>query len=279
MDGPPRLPEADPCRMSEAAARPFPGTPSTACTCWSGSPTAGMSGRTTRTPFSPSPSTATRCATSARSGTARSVGCDFVFAVSDGMGGAKSGEFASRIAATRSPTCFRQGLPDVRRRHGSRASPTSSLELIARSTRPAQARLILRGMCGHGCHAEPGLVHPEWLYFGHLGDSRVYYLPAGRPEAGDARPQPCRLAAPHRAGSTNARPAPTRAAMPCSRPSAPDTSSSTPHRRRRAPARRSLPDLLRRPDRRPLGPRPWSSRSWPPRHEPCGAPLRLTCRP
>lgn len=106
---------------------------------------------------------------------------DFVFAVSDGMGGAKSGEFASKIAVeniTRllpksfglSAQNFDGGLTDVMR------------ELYER---------IHRAMCEMGRYYEEcaGMgatlslcwVMPEWIYFGHIGDSRIYYLPKDGP--------------------------------------------------------------------------------------------------
>src|SRR6478609_989042 len=52
-----------------------------------------------------------------RYGEARLEGSDYVFAVSDGMGGAKSGEFASRIAVEKIarllPRSFRSGAQHI----------------------------------------------------------------------------------------------------------------------------------------------------------------------
>jgi len=106
---------------------------------------------------------------------------DFIFAVSDGMGGANAGEFASKIAVQK------------------------IFELISRRFRPAAPGFgrgeieILRelfeevhtDMQEMGCHYEEcrGMgatlslcwITPERTYFAHIGDSRMYYLPAGEP--------------------------------------------------------------------------------------------------
>jgi serine/threonine protein phosphatase PrpC len=50
---------------------------------------------------------------------------DFVFAVSDGMGGAKSGEFASRITVDRVTRLLPRALPDVRHRTRRAGSSTT----------------------------------------------------------------------------------------------------------------------------------------------------------
>jgi len=103
---------------------------------------------------------------------------DFAFAVSDGMGGARAGEHASRIAVqkitTLLPRSYRQsaagleaGYEDVLEElfaqvHGSLAHLGRSYE----ECRGMEATLSL-------CWFTPG-----WMYFGHVGDSRIYYLSA-----------------------------------------------------------------------------------------------------
>jgi hypothetical protein len=70
---PPRLPEAFLARHDRSRRpAPSPGLPPPRPTCWSGLTHVGRVRPTTRTPFSPLPSTATRCATSAKPGTPRS---------------------------------------------------------------------------------------------------------------------------------------------------------------------------------------------------------------
>ena len=101
---------------------------------------------------------------------------DFTFAVSDGMGGAKSGEFASRIAVekitTLLPRAFQHsalglqpGFSDVLTElfdqiHRALAFVGGSYE----ETEGMQTTLSL-------CWFTPG-----WMYFGHIGDSRIYHL-------------------------------------------------------------------------------------------------------
>lgn len=105
---------------------------------------------------------------------------DFAFAVSDGMGGAKSGEFASRIAVDKIahllPKSFKQsalgmaaGFEDVFEElydeiHRALVFVGESYE----ETRGMEATLSL---CWFS---------PAWMFFAHVGDSRIYYLPKGQ---------------------------------------------------------------------------------------------------
>jgi PPM family protein phosphatase len=104
-------------------------------------------------------------------------GSDYVFAVSDGMGGARSGEFASRIAVDRItkllPRSFRLsaagmngGYQDV------------LLELFT----SIHADLLKLGSsysecAGMGATLSLCWFRPGWMCFGHVGDSRIYFLP------------------------------------------------------------------------------------------------------
>ena len=101
---------------------------------------------------------------------------DFVFAVSDGMGGALAGEFASRITVEKItrllPRSYRQsavgleaGFADVLEELFDQVH--KALTFVGNSyeeTRGMQATLTM-------CWFTPG-----WMYFGHIGDSRLYYL-------------------------------------------------------------------------------------------------------
>jgi len=103
---------------------------------------------------------------------------DMAFAVSDGMGGAMAGEFASRIAVEKItrllPRAFRQsasgmnaGFPDV------------LAELFVQIHRA----LLFLGESYEECSGMGATLSlcwftPGWMYFAHIGDSRIYYLPA-----------------------------------------------------------------------------------------------------
>jgi protein phosphatase len=107
---------------------------------------------------------------------------DYVFAVSDGMGGAKAGELASRITVDKIthllPRSFGQsalgmaaGVDDI------------FLELFDQVHRA----LTFLGWGDdevRGMEATLSLCwfRPGWMHFAHIGDSRIYYLPASGQE-------------------------------------------------------------------------------------------------
>jgi protein phosphatase len=103
---------------------------------------------------------------------------DFAFAVSDGMGGAKAGEFASRIATEKIahllPRSYRQAAV------GLETGFTEVLEELFEQIHRALA--WLGGSYPECAGMETTLslcwFTPNWLHFGHIGDSRIYYLPA-----------------------------------------------------------------------------------------------------
>lgn len=102
---------------------------------------------------------------------------DFVFAVSDGMGGAMAGEFASRIAVEkiarllpRSYKLSAQGLA---------AGAADVLEELFAQIHRA---LLFLGdsyaeCSGMGATLSLCWFTPGWMHWGHIGDSRIYYLP------------------------------------------------------------------------------------------------------
>lgn len=104
---------------------------------------------------------------------------DFAFAVSDGMGGAMAGEFASRITVEKItrllPRSFKQSAV------GMEAGFTDVLTELVHQIHGA---LTLLGASYAEC-ADMGATlslcwfTPAWMYFAHIGDSRIYYLPAG----------------------------------------------------------------------------------------------------
>lgn len=114
-----------------------------------------------------------------RIGEASTTQTDFAFAVSDGMGGAMAGELASRIAVekitTLLPRSFQQsavgldaGFEDV---------------LIELFDQVHRALVFVGGSYEECSGMETTLslcwFTPRWMYFGHIGDSRIYSLPAG----------------------------------------------------------------------------------------------------
>ncbi|MGH8048594.1 MAG: PP2C family protein-serine/threonine phosphatase [Chthoniobacterales bacterium] len=103
---------------------------------------------------------------------------DFVFAVSDGMGGAKAGEFASKIATEkimrRLPPAYRQGAVGVDAGFG---------DVLTELFSDVHRALIFLGdsyeeCAGMGATLSLCWFTPGWLYLAHIGDSRIYYLPA-----------------------------------------------------------------------------------------------------
>src|SRR4051812_2755982 len=112
-------------------------------------------------------------------GHAPSAQKDFVFAVSDGMGGANSGEFASRITKDKIthllPKGFRMAVP----------GPQSGFDNTLRELFGAIHYDLLRlGESYEECRGMGNTLSlawftPGWMYFGHIGDSRIYHLPPG----------------------------------------------------------------------------------------------------
>ena len=103
---------------------------------------------------------------------------DLVFAVSDGMGGAHAGEFASRITVEKItrllPRSFRQSAVGIEA--GFADVLTELYDQIHR------ALMFLGGSyeecSGMGATLSVCWFTPGWMRFGHIGDSRIYYLPA-----------------------------------------------------------------------------------------------------
>ncbi|MFM1769147.1 MAG: hypothetical protein RJA22_1676 [Verrucomicrobiota bacterium] len=113
-----------------------------------------------------------------RLGEAPTDHADFAFAVSDGMGGANAGEVASRITVEKItallPRAYHQsarglsaGVGDVMTELFERVH--KSLALVGGSYEECRGMEATLSLCWFS---------PGWMYFGHIGDSRVYYLPA-----------------------------------------------------------------------------------------------------
>ncbi len=113
-----------------------------------------------------------------KTGEASTAEMDFAFAVSDGMGGAMAGEFASRITVDK----ITRILP-------------KAFKLAATGLEAGRGDVLTELFTGiHGAMTELDRSYPEcagmgatlsltwftpgWMFFAHVGDSRIYYLPA-----------------------------------------------------------------------------------------------------
>ena len=115
-------------------------------------------------------------------GEASTAKVDFVFAVCDGMGGAHAGEFASRIAiekiTTLLPRAFKQsasgldaGFSDVLTELFSQIH--RALVFVGNSYEETEGMQTTLSVCW---------FTPGWMYYGHIGDSRIYHLPKRKKE-------------------------------------------------------------------------------------------------
>ena len=103
---------------------------------------------------------------------------DFVFAVSDGMGGEKAGEFASRIAVD----WITRLLPRTYRMAASRLTSGIGdvlLEVFHHVHSEIGKMSIYPECAGMGATLSLACFSPGWMHFAHIGDSRIYYLSAG----------------------------------------------------------------------------------------------------
>ena len=108
-----------------------------------------------------------------------SVGnADYVFAVSDGMGGAQAGEFASRIAVEKItsllPRAFKQSAVGLN---------AGLADILGELFDQIHAALTQLGRnypecAGMGATLSLCIFTPGQMFFAHIGDSRIYYLPA-----------------------------------------------------------------------------------------------------
>lgn len=103
---------------------------------------------------------------------------DFVFAVSDGMGGANAGEFASRVAVQKItellPPAFKLGAMGIQQ---------GFADLLTELFEDIHDEMGRMSRCYEECRGMGATLSlcwftPQWLYFCHVGDSRIYYLPA-----------------------------------------------------------------------------------------------------
>jgi serine/threonine protein phosphatase PrpC len=115
-------------------------------------------------------------------GEATTGNADYVFAVSDGMGGAMAGEFASRITVDKIthllPRSFKQSAL------GLQTGFKDVFEELFEQIHRALAFVGASDEEVHGMQATLSMCWftPGWMHFGHIGDGRIYYLPGAREE-------------------------------------------------------------------------------------------------
>lgn len=111
-------------------------------------------------------------------GEASTANMDFAFAVSDGMGGANAGELASRIAVEKItkllPRSFQQAAQGLE---------SGRADVLGELFTQIHRALVYVGNAYDECAGMETTLSlcwftPGWMYFGHIGDSRIYYLPA-----------------------------------------------------------------------------------------------------
>jgi protein phosphatase len=103
---------------------------------------------------------------------------EFVFAVSDGIGGAAAGEFASRITVEK----IKKLLPQAFQKTAAGLEAGASGVLVELYTQ-IHASLSYLGRSYEECREMGSTLSlcwftPDWLFFGHIGDSRIYHLSA-----------------------------------------------------------------------------------------------------
>ena len=103
---------------------------------------------------------------------------EFVFAVSDGIGGAAAGEFASKITVEK----IKKLLPQAFQKTAAGLEAGASGVLVELYTQ-IHASLSYLGRSYEECREMGATLSlcwftPDWLFFAHIGDSRIYHVAA-----------------------------------------------------------------------------------------------------
>lgn len=102
----------------------------------------------------------------------------FTFAVCDGMGGAKAGEYASQIAVDKITTLLPRAFGN-----SARGFDASAANVLAELYEQIHRSLVYLGDSYDECHGMQTTMSLCWftpgrMYFSHVGDSRIYHLSA-----------------------------------------------------------------------------------------------------
>jgi len=109
-------------------------------------------------------------------GDATTEHADYVFAVSDGMGGAMAGEFASKIAVDKIahllPRAYKQTAQGL---------DAGVDDVLGELFEQIHRALIFLGNSYEECQGMGATLSlcwftPAWMFWAHVGDSRIYYL-------------------------------------------------------------------------------------------------------
>lgn len=104
---------------------------------------------------------------------------DYIFAVGDGMGGAQAGEFASKIAIEKITKVLPTGF------HSQTMGLSAGFQDLFETLYEEIHRALLflgtsyEECSGMGTTLSLCWFSPDWMNYAHIGDSRIYYLPAG----------------------------------------------------------------------------------------------------
>jgi len=114
-----------------------------------------------------------------KTGEAASDQYDYVFAVSDGLGGQRAGEFASRIAVDKITHLLPRSF-----RHAAAGLDPGFADVLAELFDQIHRALTYVGQSYEECAGMQATLSLAWftpgaMHFAHIGDSRIYYLPAG----------------------------------------------------------------------------------------------------